>query len=125
MELKEMQEQQELPEIQELAYNKCYNANILRKKGEKLRIPELEVIIAKNPVYSFQYARDIIKGRWEEGEGIIATDPELSYCYAKHVIEGPFPLGHHVIFKSEWKKSYINYLKYLDYDLTEISEWLI
>jgi hypothetical protein len=125
MELKEMQEQQELPEIQQLAYNKCYNANLLRRKGDKKRIPELEVIFAKDPKHSYYYANFVIEERFEEGERSIATDSYYSYCYATGVIRGPFSLGHHVIFKSHYKDEYIKFLKSIHCDLNEISEWLI
>ena len=54
---------------------------------------EQEAIIATNSCYSYLYAKDVIKGRWELGEAIIATDAYWSYYYARDVIKGRFPLG--------------------------------
>ena len=125
------------------AYNKCSNEN--------RRIPELESIIATDPDYSYFYASNIIKGRWEKGERSIATDyylsyyyafniingrweqgekniatdPAWSYCYARDVLKNAFYLCHSNIFNSSYKKPYINFLKSINYDLNEIGEWLI
>lgn len=101
------------------AYLKC--------KNKKKRIPELESIIAIDSYYSYCYARDVIKGRWEECEKTIANDSEWSYVYAYEVIKGPFYLCHPIIFNSEYKDGYINFLKSINYDFNEISEceWLI
>jgi hypothetical protein len=122
-----------------------------RCKNENCRIPELESIISINSYYSYLYARDvikgrfiegekliardlyysycyavqIIKGRWEECEKTIATHPEHSYWYAHNVIKGPFHLCHSIIFNSSFKDGYIDFLKSINYDLNEISEWLI
>jgi len=65
------------------------------------------------------------KKRIPELEDFIATDKICSYRYARDVIEGPFYLGHAVIFNSFWKDKYINFLKSINYDLSEISEWLL
>ena len=118
---------------------------------EKRRIPELESIIANDPNYSYCYARHIIKGRFIEGERRITIDPIYSYCYARDIIKGrfiegeksiindieytyryardvikdAFPLCHHIIFNSEWRDEYIEFLKSINYDLNEIGEWLI
>ena len=35
------------------------------------RVPELENVILKDPMWAYYYARDIIKGRWPEAESII------------------------------------------------------
>ena len=99
------------------AFYECYN--------EKKRIPELEGIIVIDPEYSYRYACYIIKGRWEESERSIATDSQYSYLYAFYVLNGPFHLCHHIIFNSRWSDEYLNFLKSINYDLNEISEWLI
>jgi hypothetical protein len=125
------------------AYYKCKNKNC--------RVPKLESIISTNFYYSYLYARDlikgrfiegekliatdlyysycyavqIIKGRWEECEKTIATHPEHSYWYAHNVIKGPFHLCHPIIFNSEYKDDYLKFLKSINYDLNEISEWLL
>jgi hypothetical protein len=127
----------------EKAYFKCLH--------EKRRIPELESIIATDSNYSYWYAFDIIKGRFIEGEKSIATDLDCSYLYARYiikgrfiegekiiandldcsylyardVIKGPFRLCHPVIFSSHFKDDYIYFLKSINCDLNEISEWLI
>jgi hypothetical protein len=93
--------------------------------SRKRKSPDLEVIISTNPQYSYLYARDVIKGRWEEGENIIATHIYFSYCYAKSVLKSPFHLGHPIIFSSPFKDDYLDFLKYIKYDLNEIGEWLI
>ena len=99
------------------AYIKCYNEN--------RRIPELENIIATDSYYSYRYASDVIKGRWESCEKNIATHSEYSYYYAHYVIKGPFNLCHPIIFSSIYKNDYIIFLKSINYDLNKISEWLI
>ena len=86
-------------------------------KNENRRIPELESIISIDPECSYLYARDIIKGRFIEGEKIIATHIYYSYCYAKSVLKGPFHLGHPIIFNSDYKYDYLDFLKYIKYDL--------
>ena len=47
-----------------------------------------EAIIATDIIYSYHYANDIIKGRWEPGEGIIATNALYSNAYARDIIKG-------------------------------------
>ena len=71
----------------------------LKCKNEKKRIPELE--------------------------SIVATDLYYSYCYARDLIKGPFELCHSIIFNSEYKDRYVNFLKSINYDLNQIGEWLI
>ena len=99
------------------AYYKCFS--------EKRKIPELEGFISIDPYYSFLYACHIIKGRFERGERSIANNAEYSYNYARYLIEKEFPLCHHFIFNSKWRDKYIYFLKSINYDLNEISEWLI
>jgi len=103
------------------AFYTCYN--------KQCKIKELEQNISIDPYFSFRYARELIRGRFEEGEKSIATDPECSYLYARDVIKGPFHLCHYVIFNSDWKKKYIDFLKHINCDFKEIydqyGEWLI
>lgn len=94
-------------------------------KNEKKRIPELEDVIATDPQYSYWYACDIIKGRFEKGEKIISTNSWYSYYYSIDVIKGPFELCYPVIFSSPFKDEFIDFLKSINHDLNEISEWLI
>ena len=67
-----------------------------------------ETIITTDAYYSEIYARYVIKGRWEPGEAIITTNAHYSYCYAIYAIKGRFPLGEPVISKSEYWKNYLN-----------------
>ena len=125
------------------AYHKCLKENS--------RIPELENIIAVDQKYSYWYSRDVINGPWEKGEDVISTDSEYSYFYARDVIKGhwklgeeaisknsecshhyacniikePFEKGHSVIFNSEYKDEYLNFLKSFNYDMNKISEWML
>jgi len=45
----------------------------------------------KNAENSYEYAKDIIKGRFPEAEKVIATNEEFSYKYAKEVLHDPNP----------------------------------
>lgn len=97
----------------------------LKCKNQKKRIPELEDVIATDSKYSYYYASNIIKGRWKKGEESIANNSHYSYWYAINILNRPFHLGHHFIFNSRWKNDYISFLKSINYDLNEISEWLL
>jgi len=78
------------------AYSKAYSkAYILG-----LRIPELEGIILKDAKYSYLYAFDVIKGKWEIAEPIISKDVYSSYLYAKNIIKGKWELGEPAISKN-------------------------
>jgi hypothetical protein len=52
-----------------------------------------ESAIAKDARYAYEYARDVIKGRFELGEQVITADARYAYSYARDVIEGRFELG--------------------------------
>ena len=54
---------------------------------------ELEAVIATDAMWSFVYARNVLRGRFELGEPAIATSPEWAYCYAKNVLGESFELG--------------------------------
>jgi hypothetical protein len=99
------------------AYQKCLN--------EQKRTPELEDIIATDPHYSYRYARYIIKGPFKKGEEFISKNPYYCYQYVCYVIKGSFEKCHPIIFNSNYKDQYINFLKRIKYDLNKISEWLI
>ena len=55
------------------------------------RWPEGEKLLASDPVWAFYYANDVIKGRWPEAEKVIASDPNWVYEYARDVIKGRWP----------------------------------
>ena len=83
--------------------------------------PKQETIIATDDGYSYHYAKNVIKGRWEPGEASIATDDVYSYYYARCVIKGRFPLGEPVISKLDYWKYYLN-----DVPMTDDEKaWLI
>jgi hypothetical protein len=56
-----------------------------------------EKLIAIDGYYSYYYARDVLKCRFELGEKSIATDAECSYLYAKYILEDRFELGEKII----------------------------
>jgi len=82
----------------EEAYNKA------RKPGGKT--PELETTISQDTYYSYRYAIEVIKDRWELGEPAISKDAYYSYCYAKYIIKGRWELGEPAIsqdaYSSYW-----------------------
>jgi hypothetical protein len=94
-------------------------------KSLKKRSSKLEKLIIESPQLCFDYARQVLRGRFLEGEKMISGDSFNSLMYAKYVLNGPFHLGHRIIFNSFYKKDYIDFLKSINYDLNEISEWLI
>jgi hypothetical protein len=61
------------------------------------RWPEAEKVIASDPEYAYRYARDVIGGRWFEMEEKLVTDPESAYLYAMYVIRGRWPEAEKVI----------------------------
>jgi lambda repressor-like predicted transcriptional regulator len=65
----------------------------------KKRWKKYECIIAKNPEYSYWYAKEIIRGRFVLGEKSISKKSSLSYYYAANVLENKFVLGEKEISK--------------------------
>ena len=79
---------------------------------------DLEPAIAKNAMFSYQYAKNILKGPFELGEPAIAKDMEFSYYYAKNILKGEFPLGEPVIAKDvEFSFYYAKYALKKDFYL--------
>jgi hypothetical protein len=72
----------------------------------KGRFPDGEAAIAKDAWFAYKYAKLVIKGRWQDGEAAIAKDAWLAYRYAKYVIEGRFPPGEKAIATSDRKPEY-------------------
>jgi hypothetical protein len=91
----------------------------------KGRFEKGEDNFSKNSEWSYLYARDVIKGPFEKGEDAISKKPSLSYSYASNIIKGPFEKCHPFILNSDYKNDYIDFLKSINYDLNKISEWLI
>jgi len=78
------------------------------KKAKELgeRIPKLEGIILKDAAYSFYYAKNVIKGKFELSEPAISKNTQYSYWYAKYAIKGRWELGEPAIsqdaYSSYW-----------------------
>jgi hypothetical protein len=71
------------------------------------RWPEAEAVIATDPEWAYEYARDVIRGRWPEAEAAIAKDPKRAYRYAGNVVRGRWPEVEAVIAKDpEWAYLY-------------------
>ncbi len=58
-----------------------------------------EDAIAKSARYSYDYAKDILKGPFPKGEAAIAKSAEYSWYYAHDILKGPFPKGEAAIAK--------------------------
>ena len=64
-------------------------------------------LASKSPRRAYEYAEDVIKGRWPEAEKTISKDPHYAYRYAKYVIGGRWPEAEETISKSpEWAYHY-------------------
>ena len=98
-----------LPELESIILQDDYNANsnvnnffvcwsyYYALDVIKGRWEEAETIIAQNAYYAYCYARNVIKGRWEEAESAIATNADYAYLYAKYVVKGKWEEGETVI----------------------------
>jgi hypothetical protein len=63
------------------------------------QLKKREPAIAKSAMYSYYYAKNVLKGRFPLGEPEIAKSAEWSYEYARDVLKGKFPLGEPAIAK--------------------------
>ena len=71
------------------------------------------------------YAVHTLKERFEEAEDIIATDSGASYNYAKDVIKGRWEMGEEAIADSEtWIKDYLNFANLSSKDIALSPFWL-
>ncbi|NIO44988.1 MAG: hypothetical protein GTN36_05555, partial [Candidatus Aenigmarchaeota archaeon] len=61
--------------------------------------------------YSYNYAKDVIKDRFEKGEEAISKNAQYSYYYAEDVIKDRWEKGEEAILKSIWKNDYKEFLK--------------
>lgn len=66
--------------------------------------------ISKDPIAAYEYAKDVIKGRFPEAEYIIAQDGLVAFLYAKDVIKGRFPEAERRILRSAYNISYLEYI---------------
>jgi len=76
-----------------------YSSEILTLFG-KSAFKRFDTEISKNAEYSYLYAINVLKGRFEMGEKAISKDAEYSYCYARDVLEGRFEMGEKAISNS-------------------------
>jgi hypothetical protein len=53
--------------------------------------PEIENVLSQDARYSFFYAKEVVKGRWELGENAIIQDTYFSFLYAKDVLKNKLP----------------------------------
>jgi len=76
-------------------------------KNSKVRVPELEPYIAKDPYYASEYACDIIGGRFKEAEPYIAKSAKYAYMYAMNILKGRFKEAEPYIMKDpKWAFRY-------------------
>lgn len=61
---------------------------------------EGEFALAMAPTWAYQYAKDILKGRWPEAEPYIIKDTASAYLYAKNVIKARWPEAEPLMVKS-------------------------
>lgn len=59
-----------------------------------------ETAIGTSGMYSYKYAKHILKGRFRKGEKTLAKDYNWGYEYAKTVIKGRFKEGEDTILDS-------------------------
>lgn len=63
------------------------------------RVPQAESLIlkAKDASIAYEYARDIIKGRWPQAEPFIAKSPSNAYFYVVSVLKHRWPEAENTI----------------------------
>ncbi len=71
--------------------------------------PESREFMASRAKYAFDYARHVLKGRFEEGEDAIATNALFSYLYAI-ILHGRFPKGEITISFSKYDRFYKEFI---------------
>jgi len=92
------------------AYEKTRKLGLIIPKLEPF---ELEPFILKDAYWSYRYALDVIKDRWELGEPTISKNAHCSYCYAKYIIKGRLPDFMHnalLLSNDEYAKEYIKFI---------------
>ncbi len=62
----------------------------------------IEPIIKKSPRHTYNYAIDIIKGRWPEAEPVIMTGLHCAYRYAIDIIKERWKEAEDIIIKDWW-----------------------
>ena len=67
-----------------------------------------EGAISMSAKYSYYYALDVLKTRFEAGEKVIATNTWFSYGYDFYVLKARFEAGEKKILHSECKQDYLD-----------------
>lgn len=67
----------------------------VRALAEGRRIPELEPVILQNPVVACYYAKNVVKGRWQEAESVIATGLRCRFADFNIIDEDNRAVHHH------------------------------
>jgi hypothetical protein len=60
-----------------------------------------EKAISRHPEMAYQYAKNIIRGRWPEGEAAIKRDPFKAYYYAKDTLKDRWPEAEKYIIRND------------------------
>jgi hypothetical protein len=69
-------------------------------KNNPSELKKRENALAKDPVYAYLYATDVLHGPFPKGEDTIAKSSVCAYLYVKNVIKGRWPPGEPAIAKS-------------------------
>jgi hypothetical protein len=56
--------------------------------------------VAGHPKYAYDYAKDILHGRFPKGESVILTSSWWSYQYAVKILKERWPEGEPIIFEA-------------------------
>ena len=92
-----------------LAKSPQYSYLYARLSGKPFPIGE--DMIATNAMYSYKYARHILKDRFPKGEQILSKSANWSYEYASRVIKGKWPEGEETILNHGNSQNYKYLLK--------------
>jgi hypothetical protein len=72
---------------------------VLMHSGARYDVDDEMLTALQTASGAYDYARDVIEGRFELGESAIAKDAHWAYEYARDVIKGRFKLGEPAIAK--------------------------
>ena len=64
---------------------------------ENKRLPAFESIILQDVHWTYYYALEVVKSRWEEGEASISTKAQYAYFYARNILKGRWEEGEEII----------------------------
>ena len=79
------------------------------------RWPEGESTIAKDPVFAFMYITHILKRkRWKKAEPAIMKDPYIAFMYARDIIEDRWKEAEPIIMNSIAASAYAHHFNIVD-----------